>query len=113
MHHDRDSRGLIGQRGHELFSALQRQGVRSKFVNFPDEGHWALTPANSQFWHKHVFEWFKTHGHPSASRAGVICGIYYDSGSSAGCSDYTTPILPPRSARLWCGFFRASRLTRP
>jgi dipeptidyl aminopeptidase/acylaminoacyl peptidase len=56
IHNDNDFRCPIGQ-GHELFSALQRQGVPSRFVNFPDEGHWVLKPKNSQHWHKEVFAW--------------------------------------------------------
>jgi dipeptidyl aminopeptidase/acylaminoacyl peptidase len=41
----------------EFFSALQRQEVPSKLVVFPDEGHWVLKPANSQFWYKTFLEW--------------------------------------------------------
>jgi dipeptidyl aminopeptidase/acylaminoacyl peptidase len=56
IQNDNDFRCPIGQ-GHELFSALQRQGVPSRFVNFPDEGHWVLKPKNSAYWHKEVFAW--------------------------------------------------------
>jgi dipeptidyl aminopeptidase/acylaminoacyl peptidase len=56
IQNDLDFRCPIGQ-GHELFTALQRQGVPSRMVNFPDEGHWVLKPKNSQFWHKEVFGW--------------------------------------------------------
>jgi dipeptidyl aminopeptidase/acylaminoacyl peptidase len=41
----------------EFFSALQRQGVPSKLVVFPDEGHWVLKPLNSQFWYKTFIGW--------------------------------------------------------
>jgi dipeptidyl aminopeptidase/acylaminoacyl peptidase len=41
----------------EFFSALQRQGVPSKLVIFPDEGHWVLKPLNSQFWYKTFVDW--------------------------------------------------------
>jgi dipeptidyl aminopeptidase/acylaminoacyl peptidase len=41
----------------EFFSALQRQGVPSKLVVFPDEGHWVLKPQNSQFWYKTFMDW--------------------------------------------------------
>ena len=41
----------------EFFSALQRQGVPSKLVIFPDEGHWVLKPVNSQFWYKTFLDW--------------------------------------------------------
>lgn len=56
IHNDLDFRCPIGQ-GHELFASLQRQGVPSRFVNFPDEGHWVLKPANSKYWHDEVFTW--------------------------------------------------------
>ena len=41
----------------EFFSALQKQGVPSKLVVFPDEGHWVLMPQNSQFWYKTFLDW--------------------------------------------------------
>ena len=43
----------------EFFSALQRQGVPSKLIVFPDEGHWILKPQNSQFWYKTFFDWLE------------------------------------------------------
>jgi dipeptidyl aminopeptidase/acylaminoacyl peptidase len=63
IHNDLDFRCPIGQ-GHELFTALQRQGVPSRFVNFPDEGHWVLKPKNSEHWHKEVFAWLKKYTPP-------------------------------------------------
>jgi dipeptidyl aminopeptidase/acylaminoacyl peptidase len=41
----------------EFFTALQRQGVPSKIVIFPDEGHWILKPQNSQLWYKTFLDW--------------------------------------------------------
>jgi dipeptidyl aminopeptidase/acylaminoacyl peptidase len=41
----------------EFFTALQRQGVPSKLVIFPDEGHWILKPHNSEFWYKTFTDW--------------------------------------------------------
>lgn len=41
----------------EFFNALQRQGVASKLVVFPDEGHWVLKPQNSQLWYKTFLDW--------------------------------------------------------
>jgi dipeptidyl aminopeptidase/acylaminoacyl peptidase len=41
----------------EFFSALQRQGVPSKLVVFPDEGHWILKPQNSEFWYNTFLGW--------------------------------------------------------
>ncbi|MGB2624078.1 MAG: S9 family peptidase [Candidatus Acidiferrum sp.] len=41
----------------ELFNTLQREGVPSKLVIFPDEGHWVLKPQNSRFWYKTFLGW--------------------------------------------------------
>ena len=41
----------------EFFSALQRQGVPSKLMVFPDEGHWILKPQNAQLWYKTFMDW--------------------------------------------------------
>ncbi|MFA9215629.1 MAG: prolyl oligopeptidase family serine peptidase [Sphingomonadaceae bacterium] len=43
------------------FTALQRQGVPSKFLFFPDENHWVLKPANSILWHHTVLDWLDTY----------------------------------------------------
>jgi dipeptidyl aminopeptidase/acylaminoacyl peptidase len=45
----------------EFFTALQRQGVPSKLIIFPDEGHWILKPQNSEFWYKNVLDWLATY----------------------------------------------------
>ncbi len=41
----------------QIFTALQRRGVPSKLLYFPDEGHWVLKPQNSQLWYKTVLTW--------------------------------------------------------
>ena len=41
----------------EFFSALQRQGVPSKLMVFPDEGHWILKPQNSELWYSTFLDW--------------------------------------------------------
>ncbi len=46
--------------GIQMFTALQRMGVISKFLYFPDEAHWVLKPQNSQLWYKTVLEWLAT-----------------------------------------------------
>jgi len=43
--------------GFQLFTTLQRMGVPSKMLYFPDEGHWVLKPQNSQLWWKTVTDW--------------------------------------------------------
>lgn len=58
VHGELDYRVPIGE-GLQLFTALQRRGVPSKLLYFPDEGHWILKPQNSQLWHATVFEWFE------------------------------------------------------
>ena len=45
----------------EFFSALQRQGVPSKLMVFPDEGHWILKPQNAQLWYKTFLDWVGTY----------------------------------------------------
>ncbi len=45
----------------QLFTALQRKGVESKLLVFPDEGHWILKPQNSEFWYQTVLDWFDKH----------------------------------------------------
>jgi dipeptidyl aminopeptidase/acylaminoacyl peptidase len=45
----------------EFFDALQRQGVPSKLVIFPDEGHWILKPQNAQLWYKMFLDWLATY----------------------------------------------------
>jgi dipeptidyl aminopeptidase/acylaminoacyl peptidase len=45
----------------ELYTALQRNGVESKLILFPDEGHWILKPQNSAFWYHNVLDWFDKH----------------------------------------------------
>jgi len=39
------------------FNALQRLGIPSKLLYFPDENHWVLKPANSILWHETVIAW--------------------------------------------------------
>ena len=46
------------------FTALQRQGIESRLVVFPDENHWVLKPANSRQWHTEVFGWLDKHLKP-------------------------------------------------
>ena len=43
--------------GISAFTALQRRGITSRLLYFPNENHWVLKPANSIQWHKEVFKW--------------------------------------------------------
>jgi dipeptidyl aminopeptidase/acylaminoacyl peptidase len=58
IHNELDFRVPIGQ-GLSLFTTLQRKGIPSKLLYFPDEGHWVLKPQNSELWHKTIFEWLE------------------------------------------------------
>ncbi|MGD9647822.1 MAG: prolyl oligopeptidase family serine peptidase [Pirellulales bacterium] len=65
IHNDLDFRVPVHE-GWQMFTTLQRLGVPSRLVNFPDEGHWVLKPANSEFWHHEVFNWLKKYVPPGA-----------------------------------------------
>jgi dipeptidyl aminopeptidase/acylaminoacyl peptidase len=43
--------------GLAAFTALQRQGIPSRLLFFPDENHWVLKPNNSIQWHEEVLYW--------------------------------------------------------
>ena len=43
--------------GFGMFTALQRLGVPSRLVLFPDEGHWVLKPRNRIVWWNEVHAW--------------------------------------------------------
>jgi dipeptidyl aminopeptidase/acylaminoacyl peptidase len=56
IHSELDYRVPFGE-GLQLFTAVQRMGVDSKLLVFPDEGHWVLKPQNSQLWYHTVLDW--------------------------------------------------------
>ena len=47
--------------GLSAFTALQRRGIESKFLYYPDENHWILKPQNSVQWHNEVNAWLNTY----------------------------------------------------
>lgn len=57
VHGELDFRVPVAE-GFQLFTALQRRGVPSRLLYFPDEGHWVLKPQNSKLWHETVLGWF-------------------------------------------------------
>jgi dipeptidyl aminopeptidase/acylaminoacyl peptidase len=57
VHGELDYRVPVGE-GLQLFTTLQRRGVPSKLLYYPDEGHWILKPQNSELWYKTVLDWF-------------------------------------------------------
>jgi dipeptidyl aminopeptidase/acylaminoacyl peptidase len=56
IHGEQDFRVPLEQ-GIATFTALQRRGIESRLLVFPDENHWVLKPANSVQWHNTVFDW--------------------------------------------------------
>ena len=60
IHGDRDYRVPVGEALH-LWYDLQKRGVPSKFLYFPDENHWVLTPGNSTIWYETVLAFLAEH----------------------------------------------------
>ncbi len=56
VHGGRDYR-VVETGGFGTFTALQRKGIPSRFLYFPDENHWVLKPHNSILWHETVIGW--------------------------------------------------------
>jgi dipeptidyl aminopeptidase/acylaminoacyl peptidase len=48
---------VVDTQGISTFTALQRLGIPSRLLYFPDENHWVLQPANSIQWHETVIDW--------------------------------------------------------
>jgi dipeptidyl aminopeptidase/acylaminoacyl peptidase len=57
---EKDYRVPVDQ-GLSTFTALQRKGIESNLLYFPDENHWVLKPQNSILWHDTVNAWLKQH----------------------------------------------------
>ena len=56
VHGGRDYR-VVDVQGMGTFTALQRKGVPSRFLYFPEENHWVLKPAHTRRWHEEVLSW--------------------------------------------------------
>ncbi|NMO21537.1 S9 family peptidase [Pyxidicoccus fallax] len=56
IHGGQDFR-VVETQGLGTFTALQRKGIPSKLLYFPDENHWVVKPANSVQWHDEVLAW--------------------------------------------------------
>lgn len=71
VHGELDFRVPIGE-GFQLFTTLQRLGVPSKMLYFPDEGHWIGKPQNSALWYRTFIDWMdrwvKGSGAPTAGQ---------------------------------------------
>ena len=58
VHGQKDFRVPVTQ-GMEAFTAAQLQGIPSRFLYYPDEGHWVLGPQNGVLWHRVFFDWLR------------------------------------------------------
>jgi dipeptidyl aminopeptidase/acylaminoacyl peptidase len=56
IHGGKDYR-IVESQGLATFNLLQRKGIPSRLLYFPDENHWVLKPANSILWHETVLGW--------------------------------------------------------
>jgi dipeptidyl aminopeptidase/acylaminoacyl peptidase len=65
IHGELDYRVPIGE-GMQLFTAVQRKGIDSKMLIFPDEGHWVLKPQNLQLWFNTILDWTDKYLQPSS-----------------------------------------------
>ena len=65
IHGARDFR-VPETQGLATFTALQRRGIPSKLLYFPDENHWVLKPANGILWHETVLAWLDKWARPTS-----------------------------------------------
>ena len=70
IHGELDYRVPIGE-GMQLFTAVQRKGIDSKMLIFPDEGHWVLKPQDSQLWYHTVLDWLDKYLQPSSATSSM------------------------------------------
>lgn len=63
IHGEKDFRVPVTQ-GMEAFTATQVQGVPSRFLYFPAEGHWVMKPQNGVLWGRVFFDWLDRYCRP-------------------------------------------------
>ena len=56
IHNEKDFRVPLAE-GLQAFTAAQLKQVPSRFLYFPDEGHWVVKPQNSVLWNRVFFDW--------------------------------------------------------
>jgi dipeptidyl aminopeptidase/acylaminoacyl peptidase len=56
IHGQLDFRVPVTQ-GFQLFTSLQRKGIPSKLLYYPDEGHFVVKPQNAELWWKTIHDW--------------------------------------------------------
>jgi dipeptidyl aminopeptidase/acylaminoacyl peptidase len=60
IHGDKDYRVPVGE-ALRLWWDLCQRGLEAKFLYFPDENHWILTPGNARIWYETVFAFLAQH----------------------------------------------------
>lgn len=60
IHGEKDFRVPVGE-GIQAFNSAQLNDVESRFLYFPNEGHWVLSPQNGLLWHREFFRWLDEH----------------------------------------------------
>jgi dipeptidyl aminopeptidase/acylaminoacyl peptidase len=60
IHGNKDYRVPVGE-ALRLWWDLSRHGAQAKFLYFPDENHWVLTPGNARIWYETVFAFLAEH----------------------------------------------------
>ena len=56
IHQEKDFRVPITE-GMQAFTSAQLKGIESRFLYFPKEGHWILSPQNGTLWQRVFFDW--------------------------------------------------------
>lgn len=67
IHGEKDFRVPITQ-GIEAFTAAQVQNIPSRFLYFPEEGHWVAKPQNSVLWSRVFFDWLDRYCKPKSDQ---------------------------------------------
>jgi len=60
IHGNKDYRVPVGE-ALRLWWDLSRHDAEAKFLYFPDENHWILTPGNARIWYETVFAFLAQH----------------------------------------------------
>ena len=47
------------EQGLQAYQAAQLQGIKSRFMLFPEENHWVLKPQNGLIWQREFYKWLK------------------------------------------------------
>jgi dipeptidyl aminopeptidase/acylaminoacyl peptidase len=60
IHGNKDYRVPVGE-ALRLWWDLSQHGAEAKFLYFPDENHWILTPGNARIWYETIFAFLAEH----------------------------------------------------